>query len=329
MTRCDLVSVVIPSYNHQAFVEQAIQSVWIQTHKHIELIVVDDCSTDNTYQVALSLLGSSPISMKVLRNSRNKGITGTLNHGLEHVKGEWVSILASDDWYASNKIERQLEEAEKRGEAYGCIHSDSYLVTHDGKVAGTVYENSTLPPMTGEALLDLAYGRANMVAISALIRSSLLRTIGGVDSTLRAEDFDLHLSLAKLTRYAFVSEPLTYSRIVEGSLGKSPEKYLSELIVVLEKHREDFSDDFNEIMRTRALHGVNIAAAHQFWEGMMTMIDLGVDYSQSRTDVANFVLKSSVVISSLMARKHLAEKTTPQIRRLLSQAYQSWLYKGF
>lgn len=329
MTIDSLVSVIMPSYNHSRFVEQAIRSVWTQTHSAIELIVVDDCSPDDTFDVAKALVDASPIPMTVLQNPKNMGITGTLNHALEHVRGDWVSILASDDWYAPQKIRRQLEEAAKLGDEYGCIHSDSYLVTEAGDVLETVYTTSTLPPMRDQALLDLAYGRANMVAITALIRVPLLTIIGGFDASLRAEDFDLHLSLAKRTRYGFVAEPLTYSRMIDGSLGKSPAKYLPEMFRVLEKHREDLEPNFDDIMRTRALHGVNIAAAHQFWEGLMSAIDLGVDYSHSGIEIAEFLGKSALVLGGLLGRDVLADHTDARLRRILSRAYQSWLYKGF
>lgn len=321
------VSVLMPSFNHGPYIEQAIRSVWAQTYRPLELVVVDDCSSDQTYDIANQLRNLSPIPMTVVRNAKNLGICATLNRALSLCHGAWVSILASDDWYAAEKIERQVHEAARLGGAFGCVHCDSVLVTETGERLGTVYAGSTLPPMSGEAFLDLAYGRANMVAITALIRTDLVRDAGGFDETLKAEDFDFHLRLSKRTRYAFIDEALTYSRVVEGSLGKSPARYLTEMYSVLEKHRDDLGADYRDVIITRAVHGANMSLAHGYWAGFWESVDKGIAACTSREEVLAFLEDVFVVFVSLTARQLVGSHLSSGFRKRASAHYQRWLYR--
>ena len=108
------VSVLMPAYNHERFVEQAVRSVWEQTARDIELIVIDDGSTDSTAEILQALAAGSPIPMKVSVQA-NAGISTTLNRAAGQARGEWVSILASDDYYVTHFIERNLQFAERHG----------------------------------------------------------------------------------------------------------------------------------------------------------------------------------------------------------------------
>ena len=98
-----LVSVLMPAYNHQQFVEQAVRSVWAQTYKNIELIVIDDGSSDRTLEILKRLSLQSPISMKVDTHA-NQGICRTLNKCFDLSRGELIAFLASDDQYSEKFI---------------------------------------------------------------------------------------------------------------------------------------------------------------------------------------------------------------------------------
>lgn len=103
----DLVSIVMPSYNTGQYISESIDSVLNQTHTNWELLVVDDCSTDNTDDVVRPYLADARI--KYLKNKYNNGAAVTRNLALRAAKGKWIAFLDSDDVWLSEKLERQIK----------------------------------------------------------------------------------------------------------------------------------------------------------------------------------------------------------------------------
>lgn len=122
------VSVIIPAYNTARYIQQAIDSVLTQTEQKLEVIVVDDASTDNTVEVVKKF---SDDRIKLLVNESNSGDGYSRNQALRVATGEWIALLDSDDWYASSiRLERLLEVAET--EKADVVADDIYLI-HDGE----------------------------------------------------------------------------------------------------------------------------------------------------------------------------------------------------
>lgn len=105
MEYTDLVSVIIPTYNCGKYIERAINSVLSQTYKNFELIIVDDCSTDNTSDILSSQAYSSLENFIVLKNDVNKGVGITRKVGLEKANGKYVTFLDADDYLVQNFLE--------------------------------------------------------------------------------------------------------------------------------------------------------------------------------------------------------------------------------
>lgn len=104
------VSIVMPAYNAEEHIEEAINSVISQTYENWELLVIDDCSSDRTAEVAKAF-EKIDSRIHVFRNSKNIGVAQTRNHGIDVAKGEWVALLDSDDFWHKEKLERQLKAA--------------------------------------------------------------------------------------------------------------------------------------------------------------------------------------------------------------------------
>lgn len=102
-----LVSVIMPAYNASQYIEEAITSVLKQTYENLELIVIDDCSTDNTYELICEICKNDS-RIAVYRNEKNQGVAKTRNKGFKLAQGEYVALLDSDDVWHSNKIEKQV-----------------------------------------------------------------------------------------------------------------------------------------------------------------------------------------------------------------------------
>lgn len=195
-----LVSVVLPTHNRAEFIGCAIKSVLCQTEKNIELIVVDDASTDETPAV-LNQFSRIDSRIKILRNSKPLGGGGARNVGIAASTGTWVAFLDDDDVWMENKLRAQLKKLAAHPPAVACSCSyEQYTSTGRMKVVRTP-SNITL-----QQLLRLNYlGGASMCMAS---RSVLLR-IGGFDAKFRSgQDWDLWVRLRYEGLIAVCSEPL-------------------------------------------------------------------------------------------------------------------------
>lgn len=118
-----LVTVIMPAYNAEKYIAAAISSVLSQSYGELELLVIDDCSSDKSVEIAESF-GQSDPRVKVLRNARNVGVARTRNRGLDMARGEWIALLDSDDIWRQDKLEKQLEIAAKsRADIIYCSYS--------------------------------------------------------------------------------------------------------------------------------------------------------------------------------------------------------------
>ncbi len=111
MNQDELVSIIMPSYNTAKFIKVAVNSVLAQTYKKWELIIVDDCSTDNTDEIIHFEYRDSRI--RYLKNTRNMGAAVSRNKGLKEAKGKWIAFLDSDDIWMPKKLEYQIKFMKK------------------------------------------------------------------------------------------------------------------------------------------------------------------------------------------------------------------------
>ena len=131
-----LVSIIMPSYNTAPYIEETIQTVLNQTYTNWELIIVDDCSTDNTDEV-LSRISDSRI--RIFKNDRNSGAAVSRNRALREAKGQWIAFLDSDDLWMPEKLEKQISFMEKNGYSFSYTNYEEI----------DVYGNKTGVSVTG------------------------------------------------------------------------------------------------------------------------------------------------------------------------------------
>ena len=112
----DVVSIIMPSYNTAEYIEQSIKSVQAQTYDNWELIIVDDCSTDNTDDVVACYLSDERI--KYIKNEKNSGAAVSRNRALREAKGKWIAFLDSDDLWHPEKLERQISFMKDNGYSF-------------------------------------------------------------------------------------------------------------------------------------------------------------------------------------------------------------------
>ena len=127
----DLVSIIMPSYNTAPYIKETIQSVLDQTYTNWELIIVDDCSTDNTEEV-LATINDSRI--RYFKNEKNSGAAVSRNKALRAAKGQWIAFLDSDDLWMSEKLEKQINFMKKNG--YSFSYTNYEEIDVDGNKTG-------------------------------------------------------------------------------------------------------------------------------------------------------------------------------------------------
>ncbi len=133
-----LVSVIMPAYNAEEFLEEAIASVQAQTVTDWELLVIDDCSRDATSEIVRTIAGKDP-RVKLLQNEKNLGAAGSRNRGLDIFRGQYVALLDSDDYWYPKMLEKMIARAEDTGAdiiycAYELVDEDGKKVCNDFRV---------------------------------------------------------------------------------------------------------------------------------------------------------------------------------------------------
>lgn len=113
----DLVSIVMPAYNDEAYVGASVRTVLAQTHRNWELLFVDDASVDRTAGIVESFRDTR---IRLFRNEKNQGAALSRNRALREAKGKWIAFLDADDWWHPEKLERQLRFMRERDYAFTC-----------------------------------------------------------------------------------------------------------------------------------------------------------------------------------------------------------------
>lgn len=146
----NLVSIIMPSYNTGRYIKESIESVLAQSYPTWELIIVDDCSTDNTDEVVRQFLADSRI--RYIKNSTNSGAAVSRNRALREAKGKWIAFLDSDDLWEPTKLEQQLRFMIEND--YKFSFTD-YKIQHNGKWLPHIYTGPNV--VTERKLKDYCY----------------------------------------------------------------------------------------------------------------------------------------------------------------------------
>jgi alpha-1,3-rhamnosyltransferase len=213
-----LVSVIIPSYNHEKYIEEAVRSVWSQTYNNVELIVIDDGSTDRSVEILNRLEKLSPIYMKVIKK-KNEGVCKALNLGLSMATGKYISVLGSDDRYLEHKLDILTSIIEKTNDSISFIYSKNSCINEDGNCI-----DLWLPPIpkTKEDLFEeILLFKIFPTICSTLIKKNILVDLGGFNENYKAEDLDLLLRLTRNHKALFHNQTTWQYRVnVMGSLSR-------------------------------------------------------------------------------------------------------------
>ena len=214
-----LVSVVIPMYNSSNYITPTIISALSQTYKNIEVLVIDDCSKDNSIEVVNNLAKTDP-RLRCVPQEKNQGAAVARNRGIKEAKGQYIAFLDSDDLWAKDKIEKQIGLMKTKNVAfvycaYDSVDENGIIVKGKVRIKERVHYKD---------LLTKTY-----ICTPAAIYDR--NVIGDVEMPLRrtGQDYAFWMVLLKQTDAYGIDEALVHVRRRQGSLSKNKFQNLKDI----------------------------------------------------------------------------------------------------
>jgi teichuronic acid biosynthesis glycosyltransferase TuaG len=228
----ELISVILPAFNSERFIKNSLESALSQTHTELEVVVIDDASSDKTVQI-IEMLCASDHRVRLLRQPANRGPGAARNRGIGAARGRYLAFLDADDVWEPQKLERQLEYMKTNNLAFS--YTPVSLISESGVFLGRY--------MDGEAqervgYLDMLRKKSMLVCSTVMLNRELTGHLMLPD--LRSgQDYCLWLSILKRGIDAFcLRVPLTRYRIVPGSVSSNKLRKARRQWEIYRKHEK-------------------------------------------------------------------------------------------
>lgn len=251
MTHCaPIVSVVIPMFNVEKYIQQSVSSVLAQSYQHFEVICVDDGCTDNT----LELLAEFNDSRIRVVSQKNKGLAAARNTGINNARGVYIALLDADDYWSPQKLSRHVQHLNQNPKV-GVSYCPSLFVDDDSQELGI----GQYPKLKGITARDIFCRNPVGNGSAAVLRRSMLYDLlernpfsisansEFFDERLRqSEDIEMWLRIALDTQWQFegIAEPLTYYRVNSSGLSANLEKQYKSWLFAVSKNRKQHQQFF-------------------------------------------------------------------------------------
>jgi glycosyltransferase involved in cell wall biosynthesis len=226
---CD-VTVVVPTHNRSALLEQTLQTVLWQEGVDLEVIVVDDGSTDDTENVVRTLDNHR---IRLVRHDAPRGVSLARNRGIQEARGEWIAFLDDDDLWAPNKLATQLWAAKRAGRDW--VYAGEITIGIDKRIIGA-------PPIFSPQTVAELLPRVNLVpggCSGVIVSRRFLLTDSPFDETyLHFADWDLWIRLAARGMPAWVPRPVVGYRVHASSASHDTEGMVAELDMIEARYGE-------------------------------------------------------------------------------------------
>jgi len=236
-----LVSVIIPAYNHEMYIEEALQSVINQTYKNIEFIVIDDGSTDRTAEIIEKFIKNNQDENIQFIRKQNEGICKTMNRGLAMATGDYVAFLASDDKWIENKLEAQIDFMENN-KNIGLVCSDAYFTkfNQDTNLKWSNYKAGMdqyfKKGIQNCNMHEVLLARPLLCAVTVMLRREIFNEVDYFDEQLPGEDTDMWLRVARQYPIGYINQPLVYYRMHGTNVSNNNLKLIRGFLAIMRKH---------------------------------------------------------------------------------------------
>ena len=231
-----LVSIVIPCYNHENFVQDCIQSVIDQTYENIELIIIDDGSKDGSVEKIQEMIFACEKRFKrfEFRYRPNKGLSRTLNEALVWCEGEYYSPFASDDIMCANKIEIQVKYLELNIQ-YAGVFGAFQIIDNYGVVINFIKRKNAI-----YSFEDIFLHKHELPAPTQLIRTHLIKEVGGYAENILIEDWFMLLKISHRNfKFSYLDTIFVKYRRHEDNTSKSIDKMMDSRIMIINLFKDN------------------------------------------------------------------------------------------
>lgn len=223
---CPLVSVIIPTYNGSRFIRETIQSVLDQTYNNLEIMVVDDGSTDDTSLIVKSITDQRITYIQ----QKNAGVSPARNHGIAVSKGDYIAFLDHDDVWLPCKLEKQLSLFEQNPKV-ALIYSDVFIINENNFIIGKY--SHKIKFFRGRIFKEL-FSSCFITILTVVIKKSVFLEVGPFLPYKICEDYDLLLKCAAEYPIDYIDEPLAKYRVHGSNYSKNYETEINECIEIFD-----------------------------------------------------------------------------------------------
>lgn len=207
-----LVSILLLSMNHELFIERCIKSLRHQNYPNIEIIYLDNDSSDNTFNVAKNALGQSHIPYQIFSNPESKGISDNFNFLYQHSSGEYILPLSTDDWLTPDSIEEKINYFQHHPE-FGMVYSSCYMFHYENQETEICPKKHKFKE--GWVLEELL--KEYFVSTTGyVIKKSTIEAVGTFDENSPLEDWDMCIRIAEKFPIGRLNKELAYYGIKTG-----------------------------------------------------------------------------------------------------------------
>ena len=214
------VSVLVLCFNHERFLLECLDSIRAQSCADYELIIADDASTDGSQPLIQRWIDANWPGALFVRHDQNAGVCATLAELMRHARGQYISMVATDDVWEPDRLRTLLSAIEAQPQA-AVAYSDAAQMDETGKFLPETFMQAhgyrDRKPPAGRIFSALADGNF-IPAMATVIRRSAIDAVGGYDPTLSYEDYDMWLKLADQYDFCFVDQLTARYRIVATSM---------------------------------------------------------------------------------------------------------------
>jgi len=235
-----LVSVVLPVYNCEDHIAEAIQSILSQTYQNFEFIIVDDASTDNTNNI-LKQYTDTDQRLHLIVNPVNLRQTESITIACKMAKGKYIAVMNADDIALSMRFDKQVRFLEENHD-FGLVGSWTDTIDENGIILGQ-WKTS---PSHEELMWDMLFG-AGFAHSSVMMRNDLLKGVGYY-TTIQSEDYDLWRRLSRISKIANIPEVLQQKRVWTGQLAKRV------VAINLECHLNIMQDNIQNLLNDKSIN---------------------------------------------------------------------------
>ncbi|MBK0368754.1 glycosyltransferase family 2 protein [Flavobacterium agrisoli] len=221
-----IVTVLCSCYNHAEYVCKSIESVLNQSHDNIQLIVIDDFSSDNSVEVIENFILNFP-EIIFIKNKKNIGLTQSVTNALQYVTGEYFIDLAADDILLPNCIEIQLNTFKtSKFTNLAMVYGNAENITEDGNHFSYYFEvdehlKSKISRPSGDIYSKVISSETVLCSVSSMYKKSVFDALNGYDTTLSYEDFDYWIRASRAYNIEYIDAVLVQKRITPNSLHAS------------------------------------------------------------------------------------------------------------